>query len=172
MKGFVITPRPREDIDIWYYIPDDSVEGGLTALSIILTRRWSGWRRIPAPAIGPKNWASSSVLSRPFVLDGLSARNETTADHPCSSCDAWHSDHAWHDRCQSHHRNAITLTSSYFTISLMTTLSPGCRPLLISISCTEVAPNCTGTFFAEWPSGSSLKSITRLLDRPNTGLPT
>src|ERR1700730_12478575 len=54
----------------------------------------------------------------------------------------------------------------------MTTLSPGCRPLLISISCTEVAPNCTGTFFAEWPSGSILKSITRLLDRPNTGLPT
>lgn len=38
MKGFVITPRAREDIDdIWYYIPDDSVEGVDRALDYLDT---------------------------------------------------------------------------------------------------------------------------------------
>jgi hypothetical protein len=63
-----------------------------------------------------------------------------------------------------HYRNVIAATPSYRDISLSITLSPGCRPLLISIRFTEAAPNCTGTFFAVWPSGSSLKSMSRLFD--------
>src|SRR5580700_11132424 len=78
---------------------------------------------------------------------------------------------AWH-ASPRYYRKTITPTPSYCDISLRTTLSPGCRPLLISIRFTEVAPNCTTTRFAEWPSGSSLKSVTLLFDGANTGLPT
>src|SRR6185503_17775576 len=72
-------------------------------------------------------------------------------------------DPCFSSRARRHHRNTMAAAPSYCDISLMITLSPGCRPLLISIRFTEVAPNCTGTFFAEWPSGSILKSITRVL---------
>jgi hypothetical protein len=37
MKVFVITPHAREDIDIWYYIPDDSVKGVDRALDYLDT---------------------------------------------------------------------------------------------------------------------------------------
>ena len=112
--------------------------------------------------IGPKSgWRSFQKL--------MVYRHETTtADHPFFM--QRRSEHRWpghtKNRSRSHHRNTIAAAPSYCDISLMITLSPGHRPLLISIRFTEVAPNCTGTFFAEWPSGSSLKSITRVFVSP------
>lgn len=48
MKGFVLTPRAKQDVnDIWDYIADDNIEAADRVLDAWKSQ-WSSWRRIPA----------------------------------------------------------------------------------------------------------------------------
>ena len=87
MKGFVLTPRAKQDVnDIWDYIADDSIEAADRVLDALETTMV---KLAKNPGIG--HWREKLTDKRHrfflglFVLDRLSARNQAVADHPHSS---------------------------------------------------------------------------------------
>ena len=143
MKRFILTPRAAQDVnDIWDYIADDNIEAAdrvLHALNNAIVKLAKN------PGIGHWREDLADKRHRFFLVYSylIVYRHETK---PLQIIRVLHAEHR---RCRSHHRNTTAATPSYCDISLRITLSPGCRPLLISIRFTEAAPSCTATFFAE-----------------------
>lgn len=89
-KGFILTPRASQDVnEIWAYIADDNIEAADRVLDAIESAMV---KLAKNPGIG--HWREELTdkrhrfLSRLFVPDRLSARNEAVVDHSRSSCRA------------------------------------------------------------------------------------
>ncbi|HYL36987.1 MAG TPA: type II toxin-antitoxin system RelE/ParE family toxin [Bryobacteraceae bacterium] len=99
MKRFVLTRRAKQDVnDIWDYLAADNIEA---ADRVLDTLDNAMVKLAKNPGIG--HWREEltdkrhPLLSRLFVLDRLSARNEALADYPCSPRRPRCSEHSWPD---------------------------------------------------------------------------